>query len=75
MYFTNFDIKSFILGAGETNYFHLLSSITFNEKPEAIDVTLFANCPNLVEINVPWGEGEVAGAPWGATNATIHYNR
>lgn len=25
-------------------------------------------------INVPWAEGEVAGAPWGAVNATINYN-
>lgn len=25
-------------------------------------------------IYVPWAEGEVANAPWGATNATIHYN-
>jgi hypothetical protein len=23
---------------------------------------------------VPWAEGAVANAPWGATNATINYN-
>ena len=28
----------------------------------------------LKDIYVPWSEGEVAGAPWGATKATIHYN-
>lgn len=28
----------------------------------------------LRDIYVPWGEGEIAGAPWGATYATIHYN-
>jgi hypothetical protein len=26
------------------------------------------------DIYVPWAEGEVAGFPWYATNATIHYN-
>lgn len=34
----------------------------------------FSNCKNLLDIYVPWSEGEVADAPWGATNATIHYN-
>lgn len=28
----------------------------------------------VTDIYVTWGEGEVADAPWGATNATIHYN-
>lgn len=28
----------------------------------------------MTDIYVPWSEGEVANAPWGATNATIHYN-
>jgi hypothetical protein len=26
------------------------------------------------EMFVPWGEGEISGAPWGATDATIHYD-
>jgi len=26
------------------------------------------------DIYVPWTEGEVANAPWGATTATVHYN-
>ena len=35
----------------------------------------FSGCKNLAEINVPWSEGEVAGAPWGAPNTTIiNYN-
>lgn len=34
----------------------------------------FAGCTNLKDIYVPWAEGEVANAPWGAINATIHYN-
>lgn len=36
--------------------------------------TAFATCNKLTDIYVPWDEGEIAGAPWGATNATIHYN-
>lgn len=35
---------------------------------------LFYNCPNVTDIYVPWIEGYYEGAPWGATNATIHYN-
>ena len=35
---------------------------------------VFSDCPELKDIYVPWSEGEVANAPWGATNATIHYN-
>lgn len=34
----------------------------------------FSGCTNLTDIYVPWAEGAVANAPWGATNATIHYN-
>lgn len=34
----------------------------------------FSNCFNITDIYCPWGEGAVANAPWGATNATIHYN-
>ena len=34
----------------------------------------FVNCNNITDIYVPWSSGEVANAPWGATNATIHYN-
>jgi hypothetical protein len=51
-----------------------LTSITFEGKPTSIAATVFNNCPNLTTINVPWAEGEVANAPWGATKATINYN-
>ena len=50
-----------------------LTSITFTGKPTTISSLAFEGCPNLTTINVPWAEGEVAGAPWGATNATINY--
>lgn len=47
-------------------YLVTISSTAFGEKS---DDNL---C--LTDIYVPWAEGEVTGAPWGATNATIHYN-
>lgn len=51
-----------------------LSSVTFKGTPTKIDSTAFSICNNLTTINVPWAEGAVANAPWGATNATINYN-
>lgn len=51
-----------------------LISITFEGTPTTIQNSAFKNCVNLTTINVPWAEGEVANAPWGATNATINYN-
>ena len=51
-----------------------LTSITFIGKPTTISGSTFEGCTNITTINVPWAEGEVAGAPWGATIATINYN-
>ena len=51
-----------------------LTSITFTGTPTSIDIGAFSGCTNLTTINVPWAEGAVANAPWGATNATINYN-
>ena len=51
-----------------------LTSITFHGKPNSIASNAFRGCTNLKTINVPWASGEVADAPWGATNATINYN-
>lgn len=52
-----------------------LTSITFEGTPtEKIASNAFKGCTNLTSINVPWAEGAVANAPWGATNATINYN-
>ena len=50
------------------------TTITFKGTPTRIGINAFANCPKLTTINVPWAEGAVANAPWGATNATINYN-
>ena len=51
-----------------------LTSVTFKGTPTEIDSTAFYSCNRLTTINVPWAEGAVANAPWGATNATINYN-
>lgn len=51
-----------------------LTELTFLGTPSSIDATAFNNCTNLTTIRVPWSEGAVSGAPWGATNATIVYD-
>lgn len=51
-----------------------LITITFEGTPTTIANNAFDGCTNLTTINVPWSEGEVTNAPWGATNATINYN-
>lgn len=51
-----------------------LTTITFNGKPNGFADDAFYQCNNLTTINVPWAEGEVLAAPWGAVNATINYN-
>ena len=51
-----------------------LTTVTFKGTPDNINGDVFTGCTNLTTINVPWAEGAVANAPWGATNATINYN-
>lgn len=51
-----------------------LTSLTFEGTPNTIAPSSFNGCTNLTVINVPWAEGAVANAPWGATKATINYN-
>ncbi len=50
------------------------TELTFRGTPTSIATNSFQGCSNLLNIYVPWAEGEVANAPWGVTNATIHYN-
>ena len=51
-----------------------LTTLTFKGTPRIINSSAFTGCINLTTINVPWAEGAVADAPWGANNATINYN-
>lgn len=50
-----------------------LATITFKGTPTSIANNALQN-GNIKTINVPWAEGAVANAPWGATSATINYN-
>lgn len=63
---TSIGINSFYICDG-------ITEITFEGKPDYIDKATFA-CPNLTIVRVPWSQGEVSGAPWGASSATIVYN-
>lgn len=51
-----------------------LTEITFKGKPNSISTSAFSGCTNLTTIRVPWAEGEVSGAPWGAINANLIYS-
>lgn len=52
-----------------------IKTVTFKGTPTGrIENSVFNSCTALTDIYVPWAEGAVANAPWGATNATIHYN-
>ena len=48
-----------------------LTKVVFKGKPNSIGNTAFGGATGVIEC--PWKEGEVADAPWGATNATILY--
>lgn len=64
---TRLDANAFngCTGLTEVKFYNTLTSCAANA---------FNGCSNLTDIYCPWAEGEVANAPWGATNATIHYN-
>lgn len=55
-----------LIGPNVTKSVYLPANLT----PAAGD---FAST-TITDIYVPWSEGAVSGAPWGAINATIHYN-
>lgn len=50
-----------------TVYFYKTININFAQN-------LFQGCTGITDIYVPWSSGAVSGAPWGASNATIHYD-
>ena len=51
-----------------------LKTVYFKGTPTNVNLRAFDDCNALTDIYVPWSEGEVANAPWGASSATIHYN-
>lgn len=62
------------IGTNAFAYNSKLAMVTFKGTPTSIANNSFAGCNKLLDIYVPWSEGAVAGAPWSATKATIHYN-
>lgn len=69
--------------AGLSNQNSLLKEVIIEQetvlKPDGnpniqISSIAFELCSALDTIKVPWAEGEVANAPWGAKDATIIYN-
>lgn len=53
-----------------------LTSLKLYKKLTGFANNALTGCTNLTDIYVPWAEGEVANAPWGAPNENliIHYN-
>lgn len=51
-----------------------LTVVKFYSVVSSLANDAFNSSTNLLDIYVPWAEGAVENAPWGATNATIHYN-
>lgn len=51
----------------------IVGSLTFKGTPTSIAANAFEMGTNVTDVYVPWAEGAVAGAPWGMTKATIHY--
>ena len=70
------ELPESLTNIGEVAFYNCtnLKTLTFKGTPQLIATTAFSDCNNLKIINVPWSEGEVSGAPWGAYNATINYN-
>lgn len=62
------------IGAYAFNNCSNLGNVRFLGTPTSIDENTFKGCTNLTSIKVPWSEGAVANAPWGAINATITYD-
>ena len=73
---TSITIPDSVTGIGNSAFQNCssLTSVTFKGTPDTIHSSAFKDCSKLTTINVPWAEGAVSGAPWGATNATINYN-
>ena len=72
----NLVFPSTLLSIGTSSFqncTHIQSVIIKSLNP-TIKSNSFAGCTELTNIYVAWSEGEVAGAPWGAVNATITYN-
>ena len=64
--------KSITYIGDDAFYYSSFTNITLTSTPSHIGEDAFGYF--VKTLNVPWAEGEVEGAPWGATQATINYN-
>lgn len=55
-------------------YIPTLEEVIFKGTPTTLHYQTFLTNTQVFNIKVPWAEGEIAQAPWGATNAIITYN-
>ena len=62
------------IGADTVYNSNTLTEIIINSPSPQIAANAFRRTDALTDIYVPWSEGDVANAPWGAVNATVHYN-
>lgn len=72
---TTIPAKVEYIGANAFVRCYNLKTITFKGTPKnMIASNAFSTTTGLTTINVPWAEGYVKNAPWGASNVTINYN-
>lgn len=62
------------IGEHAFGYCGSLTTIRFKGTPSSIASNVFTSSAGITHIYVPWAKNAVANAPWGAANATIHYN-
>lgn len=48
--------------------------VVFKGTPNSLDSDIFYHSYGITSIKVPWSEGDIPNAPWGATEATVTYN-
>lgn len=65
--------KNLVTIQGSAFYNTGVTEVHFKNKPTDLNSRAFDGA-KIRDIYVPWAEGEVSGAPWGATGATVHYN-
>lgn len=51
-----------------------LKKVYIKKSFSSLNSNTFINDTAITDIYVPWASGAVSGAPWGATNATVHYD-
>lgn len=71
--YLTYPFKIICIGSNASYSCETLITVTFKGVSVIIASDAFDSCV-MTTFNVPWSEGEVANAPWGAVNAEINYN-